>query len=437
MHIMIRIRHTVAACAAALVLSAPATAQVANLSTAALGMGENYTAAARGVASLAWNPAGLALSGGPETSAMLGTIRFITGLGPVTLADLSAVQGEVVTEAVRRQWLNQITAEGGQTGAAGFDLAWAAIQFGSFALQFSTSGRALNNIGPGFAELLLIGNVDDQGQAKTIQLGGSSLDMHLYSTMAAGFAVPIQLGETNRLSVGVTGKFTFGHSMALSGESRGQASADPLAVNVQLPILYTPFQSDDQVNQYQTGDGIGIDVGIGLELGALTLAAAAKNVFSNFVWDTSMLRYRSTQLEARQGSVESSFQRQPYTSAPAPLQQALEDYTFKPSFAVGAHYRASDRLDVAADGRFGSTDGISTNPPVHVGAGVQYKLLSWLPIQLGAGMVQLREDREGLQLTGGFGLNLGSFQLSASGGRRAVGGGGENMLMVTVLSHIF
>jgi hypothetical protein len=418
-------------------LSAPAAAQIANPSTAALGMGENFTAAARGVAALAWNPAGLAMSGGPATSAMLGTVRVISGLGPVTLSDLASVQGEVVSESVRRQWLSQITQEGGQTGAAGFDLTWASIQFGSVGLQFSTSGRALNNIGPGFAELLLIGNVDDQGQAKSISLGGSSLDMHLYSTAAAGFAVPVRVGETARLAIGVTGKFTFGHSMALSGESSGQTTVDPLGVNVQLPILYTPFQSEDQVNQYQTGDGFGLDIGVGLELGALTLAAAAKNVVSTFKWDTSMLRYRSTQLVATQGSVESSFQRQAFSSAPASMQTALENYTFQPNIALGAQYQATDRLKIATDARFGSTEGIATNPPVHVGAGLQFDLLSWLPIQLGAAMVQLPQDREGVQFAGGLGLNLGSFQLSASGGLRNIGGTSETMMMFTALSHIF
>jgi hypothetical protein len=434
---MMTLRQAAAACGAILMLAAPGAAQLANPSTAALGMGENYTAAARGVAALAWNPAGLALTGGPGTSALAGTVRVISGLGPVTLADLASFQGEVVPENVRRQWVSQIAREGGQTGAAGFDLAWASLQFGSFALQFSTSGRALNNIGPGFAELLLIGNVDETGGPRPIELHGSSLDMHLYSTAAGGFAVPIAVGPGSRLAVGVTGKYTFGHSMALSGESAGEATTDPLAIRMQLPVVYTPFVSDNTVNQYQTGGGFGLDIGVGFETGPLTLAAVAKNIVSTFEWDRDVLRYRATALDARLGSIESSFERQPLSAAPASIREQLDEYRFHPNFALGAQYRPDNRLTVAGDLRFGGTDGLATNPPVHAGAGLQYRLLPWLPVQLGAAMIQLREEREGLQFTGGLGIELGSFQLSGSAGRRNVGGGGETMIMVTLLSHAF
>jgi hypothetical protein len=311
----------------------PAAAQLANPSTSALGMGENFTAAARGYSALAWNPAGLALSGGPGTSATMGTVRGITGMGPVTLSDLAAVQGEVMSEAARRQWLDAITRDGGQAGAAGFDLVLASVQFGHIGLQFSTAGRAVNSVSPGFAELVLFGNADEDGNPQEFTVGGSSVDMHAYSTGALGFAVPVPVGA-GRLAVGATGKYTFGHTMARSGESTGQVTADPITATTSFPLAYAPITGDDGVNNYQTGGGFSLDLGVGFEAGPWTFAAAAQNVVSTFEWDQSELRYRAMELHASEGNVSSSFSTEPLSAAPAALQDAVADYTFRPNFAL-------------------------------------------------------------------------------------------------------
>lgn len=424
------------AIAAAINGAAPVSAQLANPSTRALGMGENFTAAARGYSALSWNPAGLALSGGPGTSATMGTVRAGTGMGPVTLGDLAAVQGEVVPEATRRQWLDAITRDGGQSGAAGFDLVVASVQFGHVGLQFSTVGRAVNNVAPGFAELVLFGNADEDGNPRAFDVGGSSVDMHLYSTGALGFAVPVQLGP-GRLAVGATAKYTFGHTLARSGESTGQVTADPITATTSFPLAYAPFTGDDGVNNYQTGGGFSLDLGVGFEAGPWTFAAAVQNVASTFEWDQSQLRYRAMELHATEGEVSSSFSTAPLSTAPAALREAIADYTFRPNYAAGAMFEATPRLTLAADARFGSTDGMSTRPAGHMGAGLEFRLLSWLPVQLGTAMVRLDDEREGLQFSGGVQALLGSFQIGASGARRNVGMGGETIIMVSLLSHTF
>jgi hypothetical protein len=434
---MNRLRQSAVVFGAALLIAAPASAQLANPSTAALGMGENFTAAARGYSALAWNPAGLALSGGPATSAMIGTVRGITGMGPITLADLAAVQGEVMTEAARRQWLASVTAEGGQSGGAGFDVTWATIQFGKVGLQVATVGRALTNLSPGFAELLLMGNADADGNARAFDLSGSSLDMQLYTTGSAGIGIPISVGPASRLAVGVAAKYTIGHSMARSGESTGQVTASPISVQTTFPIAYTPFTDKDGVHQYSTGGGVSVDLGVGFETGPWTLAAVAQNLVTTFAWNEDALRYRTTELNAQQGSLVTSFGNQPFSAAPGNLRQAVDDLAFQPNLALGAMYRPSQRLRVAADARFGSADGMATRPPVHIGAGLEYRLLSWLPVQLGAATIRLREDRDGMQFAGGLGLDLGSFQISGSAAHRNIGLGGETSVMVTLLSHTF
>jgi hypothetical protein len=435
---MMRINATAAAVAALLsILPAPVAAQLASPSTPALGMGDNYTAAARGYSTMSWNPALLGLSGNPTTSATVGTLRLTAGLGPVTIADLAEYQGEVLPENVKQQWLARIRQDGGQRGGAGFDVTWVAVQSGRFGLQVSTSGRALNDIGPGLAELMLSGNADSLGNARALDLGGGRLDNHVYSTGALSFGMPVtRFGEAS-LAVGATAKFTIGHLMARGDESSGGTSVNPAGLQFSFPIVYSPPENDRGTAQLRAGGGFGLDVGVALESGIWSVALAVHNAFSAFEWDQDQLRYRPLELHFTRDSTGSSFEWRPLADAPADVRERTADQTFLPSFSVGAAVRPSERLLVTADARTGSSRGMATRAPVHVGAGAEYRPLRWLPLQLGASYLRFSDDRDGLQLGGGLGLEGGSFALYAAAARRSFGLGTENVLMVTVLSHVF
>lgn len=76
------------------VLSAlPVAGQLPQASAAALGMGYNTTAWARGFAAVANNPAGLAHRDSPGFSIAILPISLGSGLGPVGLEDLTAWEG--------------------------------------------------------------------------------------------------------------------------------------------------------------------------------------------------------------------------------------------------------------------------------------------------------------------------------------------------------
>jgi hypothetical protein len=419
------------------VSAAPAAAQLANAVPAALGMSDNYTAVARGYAAVSWNPAALGLTG-PRASGTIGPLRALGGMGPVTLADLKTWEGEAVPLHVREQWLADIRREGGQAGAAGFDFTIAAFHAGRFAAQISTSGRTLNDIAPGVAELILIGNADEQGTLSDIELGGSTFDSNVYSTGALSFGLPIPLqGGGSRLALGVTAKFTIGHILGVTSESVGRATAEPGSLRLSFPLAYTPVVYDGTRYHIRAGGGFGLDLGAGYERGRLTLAAVAQNVVNDFEWDASRLRYRPLELVFTDGTVDTAVDWEPLSAAPAGLRARVEDATFRPSLALGAALAWSAQLLLAADARFGSYGGMATRPPRHVGAGVQLRPLPWLPLQAGAAYVGVGEDRSGFQYSGGAGLQLGTFLISASATRRDVGLGQENMLMISLLNHTF
>lgn len=428
--------------AAALLLTlsaaAPATAQLASTTPAAMGMSDNYTAVARGYAAVAWNPANLGLTAGPRASATIGATHVRAGLGPVSLSDLNRYQGATVPLAVRQRWLADIQRAGGQAGGAGFDVTWAALQTGRFAAQLSSSGRAVNDISPGLAELILLGNADEHGNPRDIELGGSAVDAQAYSTGAISHAFPLAPpAGISRLAIGITASYTIGHLLAVSRESVGEATADPLGMRISFPLAYTPVSHDGSRYRIRSGGGFGLDLGVGVEVGPWTVSAVGQNLVSTFAWDHDRLRYRPLDLAFSDTATDASVGWQPLSEAPAEARALVDAATFKPSFSLGAALRHSPALLVSADARIGTSDGMATRAPVHAGVGVEYRPMPRLPLHTGLSWIRTGKDHSGLQLAAGLGLQLGSFLVSASAARRNAGLRNENLFMVSLLSHAF
>jgi hypothetical protein len=404
--------------ATALVLTAilepvPLAAQVANGSTAALGMAENYTAVARGFDAVAWNPAGLGLRGTGSSSWTALVVHGGTGIGPVTLGDLSDWSNELVPAAVKSQWLARISADGGETGSADADVTWLALQFGRFAVHASTSFRGQAAIAPGIAELLLFGNVGETGEAKPLGLGGSSGLATAHSVVGASFALPFAAGERGTAAIGITVKYVVGHAMALGDNSTGNTAIDPISVMLDFPTLHSA--SDNGSFDGNGGKGLGLDVGFGWDTpGGWSLGLLVQNLVNTFDWDTDELRFSPLNILLDEDTAYTETDEMPASMAPAALRSRVDDLTFRPGFAAGVAYRVTDQLVVAGDARFTSTAGIRMGAARHAGAGLEYRPVPWLPLHAGVAAISSGENSSGWQAGGGFGFDLGSWNLAAS-----------------------
>lgn len=418
-------KYTIIATALTLLTAGTAGAQLPSASTRALGMGDNYTAAARGYAAVSWNPAALGLSGNPRGSFVLLPTRLVAGLDPVTLSDLKDYQGQFVPDAVREQWLQRIEAEGSEDGSTGADVNWLALQIGRFALQVSTFGRVVGNLSPGGAEIILFGNAGRTGQPREITLTGSSLSSHGASTVALSYGFPLQRSQLAQTSIGITAKYTVGHLFAY-GEDRGSSvTADP-KVSIRFPVIATREQGFDG----RGGSGFGLDIGFATQRGALTLAAAAKNVINTFSWDESRLAFRQGLANFDQDSSSSDFDEQPFANAPADLRALANEAKFKPVLAAGVAYEVSKRLTISGDvrARAGDTT-LQDDPRFHIGVGSEVRAIPLVPLRAGVALIS-----GGYQLGGGVGLNLGPVNLAASVLRRTSDLGTDLVTMLTLLS---
>src|SRR5687768_18081631 len=95
---IVGLRTLAAVVCAALLVPAPAAAQLGSASASTLGLAGNVTATARGLGAIAANPAGLGMPGSGFTLTIF-PVQVRPGLGPITMKDLSEFEGEVIPAA--------------------------------------------------------------------------------------------------------------------------------------------------------------------------------------------------------------------------------------------------------------------------------------------------------------------------------------------------
>ncbi len=402
-------------------LSAAVHAQQPSASAPALGLGDNYTALARGYAAVAWNPAMLGLPDNPRTSLALFPVRTIAGLDPVTLADISDYGGEFLPGAVREEWLRRIEREGSEQGTGGGDITWIAGQAGRLALQLATSFRAVGNLTPGGAELLLFGNYGRADQPRALDLRDSHVSAFAVSTAAASYGIPI----ARDMTIGATLKYALGH-LLLHGEDRGTAfTTDPEAM-INFPVV----SSDSEGFDGNGGWGIGLDLGFAMVRGAWTFGATLHNALNTFAWNDDDLVFRAGLGTFDGQTLESDFEEQQFAFAPAHLKDFVDDARFAPMIAVGLSRIVNDRLTFTGDFRRRLRDSsIALAPPTHLGFGAEYLALPRGALRGGVAYVD-----GGYQVAGGAGADFGPVSIAVSVMRRDTDLGVDTITMFTLIS---
>ncbi|MEX2281539.1 MAG: DUF5723 family protein [Gemmatimonadota bacterium] len=413
-----------------LMTATAAHAQLPSASSNALGMAENFTAAARGYHAIAWNPALLGLPGGPGTSLAVAPLRLVTGLDPVTLSDLKEYEGIVVPLTVRDRWLAAVRNEGAEAGTGGADVTYIAAQIGSVGIQVSSRLRAIAELSPGAVQLLLFGNADAGGNPQTIDLSGAQLNTFATSTVAASYAIPLR-SQTGSMAFGATLKYTVGHLLVFGREQNSEISSEPLTFALEFPLVGTINEEGTNLNN---GTGLGIDVGFAMQRERLTLSLTVQNVFNSFKWNTDNLVFRPGIFRFDADSAATNLEEQAFTAAPPSLRELVDDMRYRPTVAAGGALQVSDKLMVTADARSrlgsgGIAESLDDGPDFQVGAGAEYRVLPFLPLRAGAALIN-----GGFQLGAGVGIALGPINLSGSVLRRNGELGSDIVTMVTLVS---
>ncbi|MEX2049053.1 MAG: DUF5723 family protein [Gemmatimonadota bacterium] len=401
-------------------IHASASAQLTQASAAALGLGNNMTASARGFAAVANNPAGLAHPASPGFSLAILPIAADLGLGPIAPSDLADYEGQLIPTNIKTEWLDRIATSGSQSGTFGVGVTGLALNAGSIGFQIGVLAGGNMNLPPDAAELLLFGNAGRTGQPRDFTLDGSSLDAFALTTAGLSYGMAVAPG----VYVGATGTYTVGNALVVGRDAGSLLSANPLEVDIQFPILGP--NSDDAGIEH--GSGVGLDVGAIWEAGpGLTLGATVQNVFHTFEWTFDEMSYIPGEAFFDRDTASSDFDEQPASAAPVALLDLAAEHTIKPILAVGAEFRPGPLVKVQADLRKRVSGGLEIGPEFHAGVGVELGLLGFLPLRAHAAAVT-----GGLQVGGGASLILGPVNLSGAGAYRS--GDQDTVLAMFTLS---
>lgn len=401
-------------------------AQLTNASAAASAMVGSYTAVARNFNAVLWNPANLGLPGNSGFSFALLPAYATLGMGPVTPATLAKYDGEVIPDAVKREWVTLITEKGGQSLSGDAGVTWAALNIGRIGLQASTGVFSTGKLSPALTEVLLFGNAGfNNGTPKDYALSGSTIDASVITTVGASFAQPISLMlgplPNQTFSLGGTAKLVLGNGLVTGIESGGALEADPVAVRINFPVVHS------DTNSAVSGSGMAFDIGAAWQGGPFRAGAVIRNVFSTFAWTTDNWSYRPAIVTFTADSSEANADPQPYANAPAALRNRVKDLKLDPVLALGGAFTGFGPLTLSGEYRQQLGDGLQLGTKTHLGVGAELRLIPFLPIRAGFASVT-----GGTRMGGGFGLEFGFVNLQLSGAVAKIDGMDEGQLGLTL-----
>lgn len=372
-----------------------------------MGMAGAYGALARGVESLYWNPANLALSGSPRVSVPFSVgVSLVGENNSISVSDYNKYNGTFIDTGDKEDILGKIDKSGMEfteevgvvlplLDGACFPMPWGLRSAASFSLQQGAQGEIPKDM----FDLLLFGNEfarDRLAAGKDPEYDIAEWDGSGWAlgVLSWGFAKPWMPARLqpwfSEFTVGATAKFM--------GGAYGEVLRTDGGVTTQV--------SGAQIDAYAiTREGGG--TGFGLDLGVAgvtrdrktTVSVALMNFLDQASWGSKFgvdARKDSFFVSGQDVNVLSFTGKEDVTEVFDNPRDAQGDVIFRQKIGSGSFSRslpAMLRLGVARDVRsnlmvsgnydqaFSSGFGISTTPRLAVG--LEYRLVNWFPFRFG------------------------------------------------------
>jgi len=404
-------RKTRAALAIAAALTLLAAGQTMAADARAVAMGGARTAAARGLAAAAANPACLAFSPGFAIGLASATVDVHNN--SFSLARYNDVSGRTLTEVDKQRLLADIPAAGFRLDA-GVDAGAIGLQRGRFALTTRAVAAGCGNLDRDVFDLVLFGNHPGQ----TVDFDDTWGEGYAVGRVSLSYGQPVWTGAAGRVAVGLTASYLHGLYAVRVEQAYGHVTTDATAISGEAFLAALTAEG---------GDGYGLDLGAAWQApGGWTVGLVLDNAVAQVNWRGKIERteYRVTAAEL--------------TVLGDGLSEAVvdADTTFAASAFTTALPRTV-RLGVARDnGRWsaaadlvqGFADGPGTSTTPRLNLGAQWRPLGWLLPRAGLSL----GGAVGGGAAGGLGWRLGCWQIDVAvayrGGlrgtdARGIGGG--------------
>ena len=415
---------------AGLLVPAALAAQLPDPSTRALGMGEAYTALARGYEAVAWNPSLLAAAGRPGLTVGLPHLNVEVGSNTYGFSDFRKYANSFLDDATKQALYNKIT---GSTltvrtlvGAQPFGLS-----IGPFALMVGTSGQVSGSVGKDAVRLAFFGNAPRPNTSSTFSAAGTTGRAWAATTAAGSFALPFPV-PLGRLSVGATYKYIIGNFLGVAGDLGTQFTLNPAFSATETgQAVYTDYEKgcgsfkplSTGTCGGKAGSGFGVDLGATLQFarGGITLSAVVVNALGSMTWDQSRMAYDWTLRQTMQlnSGRDSTTKDTSFTLRDAQISTNAQARALRDSLLANANFARlarvgvalkSGALTLAADAQVRLKAGLDEESEKLLSAGAEYHLLGVIALRGGAST----DFAGATMLSAGLGLQFLGVNLDAS-----------------------
>lgn len=330
-------------------------------------MGGAYTSLAKGVEAARYNPANLGLDGYRQNGLELLSIGASVTNNAFTLSDYNNYTGAVLSTADKQDIMNKIPTEGLSIDA---DVKASALSLalGSFVLSINGVGAADVNLNRDIINLALNGNTF----ADTIDLSGTYSDGISYATVGLSYGCPVYSSGTRQLAVGLTATYIRGIAVEEQVELEGLAATYANGFQGQGSAI---------IRTASGGSGFGLDVGAALKLNnTYTVGVRFENLIGSINWNKNTQEHGYT-FEFDTTTIE-NIEDDLVTSNDYSIDIAGFSTSLPAVMNVG-FAKTSGKLLWAIDWTqgFRSAPGTSTKP--RLAFGVEYRVLSFLPLRTG------------------------------------------------------
>ncbi len=416
-------RHHLIAIVSALLVSvtSESTAQLANPSARSFGLAGSFTARARGYEAPFWNPANLGLPNQPGWSIGLAGASAYLNNNSLTYRQITDLYGEFLDDQTKSQLLANIRRnDPDRMLELAFDLGAHAmgVSIGRFAIGLGGIGAGSAQLSPDAAELLLFGNVGEDGTGRDFTLQGSEAQAWATSGGLVSYAQPFSIPALGLLkmnfSAGATVKYGIAHGLVRLSDRGSQLTSDPLGFQMDIEVLTS--------NGAAAGSFWSLDLGLAMDWGPLTAGMSLQNAIGDISWNGENFELKlvsaSADFEGSTSSDTTLVFKDLDPDDQARITEFLAGADVPKRLRLGVAYGVSSMLSVSGDyvELIGGT--LRTRWDRTISVGAELALFGAVPLRAG-----LATDFSDFAYTGGMGVYAGPAHLDFSIGRYGVPGG--------------
>jgi hypothetical protein len=399
-------------------------------SARSFGLAGSYTTRARGYESPFWNPANLGLSSRPSWSVGLVGVNAYLDNNALSYGQIESLYGDYLDPTEKSELLAEIR-NTGTDGMLELDVDAGATALGfsiwRFAFGVSATGSSRAEVSSDAAELLLFGNVGEDGTGGDFSFDGSYGNGWSLSSAYLSYAQPFTIPALDYLgmkfSVGATVKYGMAHGLVRISDEGSLLTYEPLALDVEAELLNS--------TEFDAGNVWAADFGAAMEWGDWVFGLSAIDLFSSISWNEEVFELTQYSVHADFDSSSASDTTLAFNELSAEDQQRVRDYLSQADIPtrvrLGAGWQMSQLLSLSADYLELVGGSLRARWERQLSVGAELRPISVLPLRVG-----LATDFNKLAIAGGLGIYAGPAHFDLSAGRWGIGAGDGVALAVSV-----